>query len=225
MTQQVTKVFTVAVPIERAWAAFADGTERARWEADIFEIDAVAGGKVHWELPGLVADGEVLECAPMRLLRHREDTGPHAGTEVSVTFSTEGGATTITITHSGFGAPGVGDWFEGTSLGWDEAIADLCCYLTTGIAPRRFNDGMRSPGMFLRDSAAGPVVEQVHEAGLASDAGLLPGDLVVRVARVPVFSISDLWVLMRQHAEGARVDVEFVRAGTLHTTAGTLTNW
>jgi uncharacterized protein YndB with AHSA1/START domain len=225
MSHRVEKIFTVAAPIERAWAAFAVSAERSNWEADVFEIDPVPGGKVHWELPGLTADGEVLDAEPLRLLRHTERSGPHANTEITVTFAGVDGGTRISITHSGFGTPGVDDWFEGTSLGWDEAIADLCCYLTTGVAPRRFNVGMRSPGMFMHDTPAGVVVSRVHDTGLAADAGLENGDLLVRVAAVPIFSISDLWVLMRQFDEGHEIDVEYVRASTMRRGAGALTNW
>ncbi len=41
---QIEKVFTVAVEPARAWEVFADGDERAKWEATTYEIDPVPGG-------------------------------------------------------------------------------------------------------------------------------------------------------------------------------------
>ena len=41
---QIDKVFTVAVEPARAWEVFADGDERAKWEATTYEIDPVPGG-------------------------------------------------------------------------------------------------------------------------------------------------------------------------------------
>ena len=222
---QIEKVFTVAVPVERAWAAFAESAERSRWEADVYEIDPVPGGRLRWEIPPLVAEGEVIAVEPLRLLRHVERSGPHAHHEVTVTFASVEGGTEITITQSGFGDPASGDWLEGTSLGWDEAIADLCCYLTTGVAPRRFNDGMRSPGMFMKDTPAGVKVTVVHPVGLADEAGIVAGDLLLRVHGVPVFSVSDLWVLMRQLPVGAPVEVEYVHDGAARRATGTVTTW
>jgi uncharacterized protein YndB with AHSA1/START domain len=225
VSDKIEKVFSVAVPVERAWAAFTDSAERSKWEAAVYEIDPVPGGKVRWELPGIVSEGVVTEVEHLQRLQHVEGSGPHAQTEITVTFVELGGATTITVTHSGFGTPGVDDWFEGTSLGWDQAIADLCCYLTTGVTPRRFNDGMRSPGMFTIDTPAGAVVRDVRPSGLATDAGLRAGDLILRVNDVAIYGTSDIWVMMRQLPEGERVAVEYVRDSAVQKGTGLLGTW
>ena len=106
MTRKVEKVFTVAVPISRAWEAFADSHERSQWEAAEYEIDPRPDGIVRWKLPGVEATGRVEEADPPRLLRHTELTGPHAGCEVTVRFEEAGAGTRIVITHSGFGSAG-----------------------------------------------------------------------------------------------------------------------
>ena len=63
--RKIEKVFTVEVPIERAWRAFADSHERSQWEAATYEIDPVPGGRVHWTLPGIESTLSALD--PFRL--------------------------------------------------------------------------------------------------------------------------------------------------------------
>ncbi len=211
MTPRVEKTFTVAVPIERAWEAFADSHERSQWEAAEYEIDPRPGGLVRWVLPGVEATGRVEEAEPHRLLRHTEVTGPHAGCEVTIAFEEVRGGTRIIITHSGFGSADAWDeWLEGTSLGWSQAIADLILYLRTGVAARRFITEMQSPGMTMTDTDAGVEVCGVTAGGLADVAGLRPGDVLIRVGGVPVFTIAELWVLMRAHSAGTSLDLEYV---------------
>ncbi|MGH9216487.1 MAG: SRPBCC domain-containing protein [Acidimicrobiales bacterium] len=214
MTKQVKKTFTVAVPADRAWEAFADPHERSQWEALEYEIDARPGGHLRWMLPGIEATGRVEEVQPHRFLRHTELTGPHAGCEVTVSFEEITGGTRITITHAGFGSAEQWDeWLEGTSLGWGQAIADLIVYLHTGVPARRFATAMNSPGMTMADTDGGIEVRTVVAGGMADQAGLRAGDLVLRVGGVPVFSIAEVWVLMREHHPGATLEIEYVRGG------------
>lgn len=224
MTKQVEKTFTVAVPAARAWEAFADSRERSQWEALEYEIDARPGGRLRWALPGIEATGRVDEVRPHRLLRHSELTGPHAGSEVTVTFEEVTGGTRITVTHAGFGSAEHWDeWLEGTALGWEQAIADLIVYLHTGVPARRFTTEMHSPGMTMTDTDAGIEVLTVAAGGLADQAGVRPGDLVLRVGAVPVFAIAELWVLMREHRPGAALELEYVRDGDRFNGVGVLT--
>jgi len=225
MAKAFERTFTVAVPVERAWRAFADGDERSCWEASTYEIDPRPGGRVHWTIDGgIESSGEVLEAVPCEVLRHVEGSGPHANAEVSVRFeSVDAGSTRITITHAGFGESADWDeWLEGTANGWRQAIFDLVAYLTTGVPARRFATVMHSPGMTMTDTDAGVVVQDVSERGLAREAGLSPGDLLLRIGGVPVFTISDVWVLMRLHAPGVQLAVEYVRGGASGEGVGVL---
>ena len=123
MSRKFEKTFVVHVPLARAWQAFAETQERSRWEANPFEIEARPGGRVRWELPGIETTGRVLEVVPERLLKHIEDTGPHAGQEVTVAFEEVEGGTRISITHAGFGdGDEFDDMLESTQLGWSMAI-------------------------------------------------------------------------------------------------------
>ena len=140
------KTFVVAVPRGTAWRAFADSTERSRWEAPVHGIDPKPGGRIHYEFPdGTANDGVVQEVKLGQLLRHIEPHGP-GETEVAVLFEDVEGGTRITIVHSGFGEGG--DWvgiFEATSLAWTQAIADLVVYLERGVVPERFVRGSWTP--------------------------------------------------------------------------------
>ncbi len=224
MSKGFERSFTVAVPVERAWQAFTDSHERSQWEAETYDIDPTPGGRFHWSLPGgIESEGEVLEVVPHAFLRQVEGTGPHAHAEITVTFEVVTEGTRITITHAGFGDGEQWDeWLEGTSIGWTQAIADLFAYLTTGVAARRFATLMHSPGMRMHDTDAGVEVTTIASGNLADQAGVQPGDLLLRLAGVPVFTITDVWVLMRQHQPGATLSVEYVRAGERREGTGVL---
>jgi predicted metalloprotease with PDZ domain len=151
---------------------------------------------------------------PQKLLRHRELDGPHTKTEITVTFEEIADGTRITITHAGFGeSEGWDEWLEGTTLGWNQGIADLIAYVETGVAARRFTTEMHSPGMTMYQTDAGLRVRSVEPDNLAAQAGLEVGDLLLAVGGVPVFTIAELWVLMREHGAGAKFEIEYVRNG------------
>jgi len=219
----IEKTFTVAVPVARAWTAFADGNERAKWEAETYEIEPIAGGLVHWTLAGHEATGRVEEAVPEKLLRHVEGDGPHMNCEITVTFEAVDEGTRITITHAGFGdAENWDEWIEATSLGWSQAIADLVLYLDTGVPARRFTRRMEPPGMRATDTPAGIVVQTVLPGGLADQAGLQPDDILLTVGGAPVFTLPELWVLLREHTVGDHLEFEYVRDGERRTGKGAM---
>jgi putative serine protease PepD len=78
--------------------------------------------------------------------------------------------------------------------------------------------------MTMNDVPGGVAVRDVA-MGLAADAGLQAGDIVLRVDGVPVYAITDVWVLMRERKAGEQVTVEYVRGGERRTGQGTLTGW
>jgi uncharacterized protein YndB with AHSA1/START domain len=223
VSDAIEKVFMVAVPAARAWQAFADGAERSKWEALDYEIDARPGGRLRWELPHVECEGRVEEVEPHRLLRHTELTGPHANSEVTVTLEEVEGGTRITITHAGFGD---GDTWRGalggTSIGWDQAIADLVLYLRTGVAARRFTIPLGDPGAGLGETPAGLEVLTVGPGGFADQAGLRIGDLLLTAGGTPVYTRRELWVMLRARGPGGDLDVEYVRDRERLSGAGTL---
>ena len=220
----IKKTFVLAAPVERAWALFTDGAERSKWEADVYEIDPVEGGKFHWELPGLVCDGTVDEVVPLQLLRQSEMTGPHSHTEVMVTFEEVDGGTRITVTQSGFGdADRWRSALGGSDFGWDQAIADLHAYVRTGVPARRFTVALADPGMRVGATPAGLEVLEIRPGGCAAAAGMQAGDVILTAAGAPVYSYTELWVVLRQQGPGAVMEIEYARHGERLSGSGTLT--
>ncbi len=222
---KIEKSFVLAVPPARAWEVFTDGEQRSMWDADEWEIDLRPGGATRWAIGPLEATGRVDEVVPERLFRQTDLTGPHASSEVTVTFEEIDEGTRITITHAGFGEGE--EWqgqLEATTFGWGQAIADLQAYLETGVRPERFNTHVISnPGMVVADTPAGLRVKRILPDSFAEQAGLQAGDLLLTLAGVPVFTTPELWVLLRAHKAGEKVDVDFVRDGARRAGRGELT--
>lgn len=214
MSHQVQHSFEVAVSPSRAWQAFADGAERSKWEASNYEIEPRVGGRVRWSMPGHESQGRVLQAEPERRLRHSEGSGPHAQTEVTTTFTPSPRGTRIEVTHSGFGDDEAAErTVRSVSLGWAQAISDLILYLEQGVVADRFVRRMCHAGLDVAEQPAGLRVEAVEAGGFAERAGLQPGDFLLAVARVPIYTRPELWVLMRQHTPGEKLVVEFARGG------------
>jgi uncharacterized protein YndB with AHSA1/START domain len=226
MSDQVDETFVVAVPVERAWKAFADGAERSKWEAPEYEIDPRPGGKLQWTIPPWdTVHGEVLEVEPYRRLVATEGEGVLEGaTRVTVTFESVEVGTRITIVQSGFGAGAAWqDQLEGHRHGWARAIRDLVLYLETGVASERFFTTWRCDlGMFLTETPAGVRVSEVAPGGWAEEAGVEIGDVVLYVDGSPIFERPDLWVFQTGRQPGDRLDVEVARGGARVRGTGTL---
>lgn len=222
----IQKSFVVAVPRERAWQAFTDPAQRSCWEAPVYEIDPRPGGKVRWEIPPWPpVEGEVLEVEPERLLRQSEEAGMlSAMTEVTVAFESVDGGTRITITHSGFGdGPEWGDALESHSLGWSEAIFDLVLYLMQDVVAKRFSTPWQTTlGLVVDETDCGLRVTGVEPGGYGEEVGLQPGDVVLRIAGVPLYARSDMWCVQYAHQAGAELAAEFARGSSVLAGAGRL---
>jgi len=224
--REVRETFVVAVPVERAWQAFTDSTERAKWEAPEYEIDARPGGKLRWTIPPWpTVHGEVLEVEQGRRLVMTEGEGVLDGTtRVTVTFESVGGSTRISIVQAGFGTGAAWqDQLEGHRHGWARAIRDLVLYLETGVVSKRFFTRWRCDlGMFLAETAAGVRVSDVTPGGWAAEAGVMVDDVILFVDGVPIFERPDLWMFQTSRRPGDRLDAEVARAGNRIRGAGSL---
>ena len=148
-----------------------------------------------------------------------DDIGIEMSMRLTVTESETGAR--VTITRSGFGE---GDMFEvrqtSKLLSWRETMHDLAVYLETGLDVRRPyaphpEHPISATGVEAREVLGGLRVTRTQPGSFGEAAGLEAGDLVIRLAGLPVYDRSDLWLLQRGTAPGATVDVEFVRAGAL----------
>ncbi len=172
------------------------------------------GARVYWRLPGLECEGRVEEVVPERLLRHTENNGPHAQTQVTVRLEPDGEGTRVEVIHTVHGEGEAGEaMVELVTHGWGQAIADLLFYVETGVPAQRFVCTTQHPGMLTRETPAGLVVGPVDDEGFAALAGLRAGDRVLALDGTPVFTIPELWVLMRQHRRGDKLSVEYLRDG------------
>lgn len=210
------RTIVVAAPLAKAWEAFVDGREREAWMGagrpdDIFESGDVKVGRV--ERNRLVSWSQ---C----------QSGLAGWYETTARFEEVDGGTRITVVRSGFGE--TEDWVhyaDSTGHGWDEMLADLALYLETGVRGARhfpFRSGIAATTL---GSAAGLRITHVVPGGFAERAGLRAGDLLIRLGGATVLDISDVAVLVREHAPGTELEAEYVRAGELLRGRAGLSPW
>lgn len=208
MSSKWEKTFEIAVPVERVWEAF---TNRE-------ELKVLLGpppGRTQPQEPG---EGmEVLEAVPLKKLRWSQSR-PNGSCEFTVTFESIETGSALTVTRFGFGEGEDADIFSVShQLGWEHGFRDMVLYLETGQLVKRHWDGcsLSSLGISYLETDGGIQVCQVGEKGVGADAGLQRGDRIVRLANVPVYKRSDVWVLNSVHPVGTEIDVEFLRGKEL----------
>ncbi len=214
MSAKYERTFLVAVPVERAWAAFAEPREREAWMGtpplDAFE-------------PGEVKIGAV---EPDRLSWSQSQSGLDGWHETTVTFEAVASGTRITIVRSGFGDSE--DWrhYAGnTARGWDEMIADLILYLETGVRGSRHFPLRSGLGATLLESGPGVRVTHVVPGGFAAKAGMQAGDLLLRLNGAGMVHLSDVAVVGREHAPGDEIEAEYVRGREVLRGRAPLSEW
>lgn len=219
MSGKLERVFEVRVPVERAWEAFTDPHElEAWWAPEVSAFDARPGGDIAYSITGWGPHkGRILEFEPCRFLRWEEGPGHIPGTtEVAVTFEVTENGTRIHIVHSGFGDSG--DWLgkaQAVTQGWGNCIADLILYLETGVRFNRMFTWRWTFGAGVEDTPAAPRIIAVRPGTYAERARLQVGDLVVQVGSAPIFGLSDLWLLCREHTAGEQLEVSVIRGGEI----------
>ena len=166
---------------------------------------------------------EVVDGKLLRWTQDRDDLPERA--EFTVVFESTENGSRIHVTRNGFGEGDDADIFnEANALGWFHGIMDLIAYVETGQVLHRHYDGCvdACTGMVYRQTDAGLRVHRVAGDTFANEAGLQPGDLLVRLAGVSVFRRSDVWTVNGLVPPGTEIDVDYVRSGTLHTGRGHL---
>ncbi len=204
------KTFEIAVPVERVWEAF---TNRE-------ELNVLLGpppGETTPHEPG--AGMEILEVVPLKKIRWSQSRGDlPEKCEFTVTFESRETGSAMTVTRFGFGEGEDADIFSvSNGLGWEHGFRDMVLYLETGHSVKRHWDGccLSSLGIAYSETDGGIQVCRVGEKGVGADAGLQRGDRIVRLANVPVYTRSDVWVLNSVHPVGTEIGVEFIRGKQL----------
>ena len=208
------RTFVLAVRRERAWECFTDPAERAAWleEPDAGTDDhyTVAGGTPGY---GVVIN----EAVPLERLRWTEaHAEPDGSIEICVVFEDADTGTRITITQARFGEID-DDQLRASDRGWAEAMADLAFYLRTGIRVRRHATSRGAIGVMFHEALEGVEVTAVLPGGYGADVGLQPGDLLLDLAGTPIFSMAEIWTVLREHGEGERLAVRYVRGNELYS--------
>src|SRR5262245_58860353 len=140
-------------------------------------------GPGQWWLPAFESPAEELDCDEGRSVRLVKAAQPCAGTEIAVTLEASGGGTKVTVVQSGFGAL-FDQMLNALSIGWSHIVADLALYLETGVRGGRHLAPWASIGCSVREIQAGLQVDTVF-GGLAAEAGLEPGDVLLAVGSAP----------------------------------------
>lgn len=204
------RTFEFSAPVQDVWDAFT--SPDAPFPVMNFDNAYQSGGAVRIDVT------ERSENAKLAWTETEDDMV----WEMSVTFTETETKTRITIVRSGFGGD---DWLErakGRLLGWQDVLADLEIFFRTGTKLNRLYS--RKWGRFGLHAVAadgGLRVLRVQPGGPAAEAGLLAGDVIVRMAGAPTVHNIDLWTL-ESAALGDDIDVEFVRGSSIESSRITL---
>jgi len=203
MDDRFEATFLVDHPTEQVWQALREGAQGTRWM-----------------LPAFESPSDVVEMDEGRYVRLKKAAEPCAGTEIAITLEAAASGTTVTVVQSGFGTL-FEEMLNTLAIGWSHIVADLALYLQTGARGGRHLAPWASLGCGVREVRAGLEVDKVF-GGLAADAGLEPGDLLLAVGGAPVVVERELQTLMRVFGSGDKVDVTWARAGQVLRATGVL---
>ena len=211
-----TRTWEFSVSLDELWDAFNDRSEPAPWN-HVFTGDPYYGrGAIEVRETSREAEGD-----PRHLAWSEVEAGDRV--EMTVTFTaTESGAR-LTLTRSGFGdTPMLESRDSSRFLGWTETIADFALFVENGLRPvRHLADGrsfraLALIGADVVETAGGVQAGEVRE-GLARAAGVLPGDLLLRLSDAPVFTRADVWLWQRLLQPGSEVTLTYLRGTEVST--------
>jgi uncharacterized protein YndB with AHSA1/START domain len=212
---------TVAAPLPRVWRAFTEPEDLRAWHGNAIQFEAREGGRVLFRDEGYPeVSGHVMRMLAERLLQWEVD-----GTQIQITeeFVPSGTGTTVAVRQQG-GPALAGHERQAYALGWDEALADMALLVEYGIRYPRHMSPRSSLGAQTQTMAAGVRVVSVSPGSYAEQAGLRPGDLLVRLGAAPLFSRADVALVTREHPPGTPMQATYVRAGQLLTGTAALSS-
>ncbi len=193
--------------------------------SEVRELDVRPGGIIRIGIGGLGDfEGAIAEVEPGRLLSWIEESRYVPGaTKVTVEFTRTGNGTLVSLTQSGFGNGAIWAGLRDVhALGWENHLANLQLYLLTGVRMPRELTWQADFGALISDEPAAPVIIAVGPGSCAEQAGLRNGDILIGLVGAPVFRLSDVWFAVREHAQGAAVDVSYIRDGVVSHGRGAL---
>jgi len=170
----------------------------------------------------------VLAFEPLKFLRVKMSGGNVPGyVETTTRLEETKIGTTVTLTHLGFGDATAWEIFGGSfSTGWDEATTDLMLYVHTGVkSPRHIDDRRASIAAWPLRRSWGIELAEVFPGGFSDQAGMMAGDILLKLDRMGVYQVADVWAFTRARSAGEEVTVEYIRQGKLLTGKGRISRF
>jgi uncharacterized protein YndB with AHSA1/START domain len=215
-----------SLPIARVWSLFTDPVETGAWllrfeeNSDGEHVATVEGQ------PPVVMSVEQFE--PPKRLRIKMSGGNMPGwVETTTSLEETKMGTNVTLTHLGFGDSGAWEIFGGSfSTGWDEAITDLMLYVHSGVkSPRHIDDRRASIAAWPVRREWGIELAEIFPGGFSDQAGMKVGDILLKLDRMGVYQIADVWAFTRIRAAGEVVTAEYIHDGELRTGKGRISRF
>ncbi|HEY5072350.1 MAG TPA: SRPBCC domain-containing protein [Caulobacteraceae bacterium] len=218
--------FVFDLPLERAWALFTDPAETRAWLLPFEEND-------DGEMQATIDGQKPVEFSVLEIDRHRRIVSAMSGgnvpgrVETTTAFAETGKGSEATMTHRGYGDAVDWERFGGSfAAGWDEATTDLMAYVRTGVKlPRHIDDHRASIAAWPVRRDWGIELVDVFPGGFADQTGMKAGDILLKLGRMGVYSIADVWAFTRARAAGEEVEAAYIRDRSLHTGMGRLSRF
>ena len=206
--------FVVSTPRKEAW-------DRLREAKPAFDgMGSAREGQ--WWIPGVEAPADELDVDPPSMLRARKAVEPCKGTEIVITLEDEGTGTRITVVQTGFG-PGFSASRAWLTAGWHQILADYVVFFERGVSLGRHATPWWSLGCDVTETPEGLVASDVRADGLAGQAGLQDGDLILHIAGSPVINVRDLSMIFRGPLRaGTEAKVRYLRGTEVRSGKGTV---
>jgi hypothetical protein len=220
------RTLSFPISIARAWALFTDPKDTSAWLLPFTENEE---GKPETTVEGQPPIVFELKVADVPKLLHTAMKGGNipGSTEMIATFKEQNGGTRIDVAHLGFGDAERWHIF-GTSFarGWDEAIGDLILYVRTGInLPRHIDDRRASIAAWPCRREWGIEIAEVFPGGFSDQAGIRPGDVLVKLDRAGIYELADIWTFTRVCKAGEQAEATYFRGNTLLSGKGRLSRF
>jgi hypothetical protein len=170
----------------------------------------------------------VLQADPPRRLHTAMSGGNLPGrVETTTQLMSAGSGVRIDLRHEGFGDAVGWEKFGGSfERGWNEAVCDLQVYVRTGVvSPRHIDDRRASIAALPVRRDFGIELVEVFPGGFSDQAGIRAGDMLLKLGRMGVYDIADVWAFTRAVAAGESVVAEYVRGRELLTGSGRLSRF
>jgi len=220
------RVLEISLPIARAWKLFTDPSETHAW---LLPFEENADGKQEATVEGqppVILSVEQFE--PPKLLRIKMSGGNMPGhVETTTTLEETSAGTKVTLAHRGFGDAAAWEIFGGSfAAGWDEATTDLVLYVRSGVKhPRHIDDKRASIAAWPVRREWGIELAEVFPGGFSDQAGMKAGDVLLKLDRMGVYRIADIWAFTRVRRAGEEATAEYIRGRELRTGKGRISRF